>query len=231
MRALAKLEQVLPSRLRHRINALQSVTVPMANTGPTVDPSTLTAIAAACRDSLRLRFDYRTHDGTSSIRDRAAPAGARGPALVPHRLGRRPPDWRTYRVDRLNPRTPTGPRFTPRTRQTPTSAATPRGRFPIGLPLPARFTLHVSAETAAERIAPTTGALEPIDEHSCTLRAGSNSLDELAICVTTKGSTSRCTNPRSLSSTSGRWQPGSPARRMDRGRSGQQEVSLARCLY
>ncbi len=58
---------MLPSRLRHRINALQSVTVPMANTGPTVDPSTLTAIAAACRDSLRLRFDYRTHDGTSSI--------------------------------------------------------------------------------------------------------------------------------------------------------------------
>jgi predicted DNA-binding transcriptional regulator YafY len=47
VRALAKVEQVLPSRLRHRINALQSVTVPMANTGPTVDPSTLTAIAWA----------------------------------------------------------------------------------------------------------------------------------------------------------------------------------------
>ncbi|WP_231928567.1 WYL domain-containing protein [Micromonospora echinaurantiaca] len=55
-----------------------------------------------------------------------------------------------------------------------------RGRRP-------RITLHVSAETAAERIAPTTGALEPIDEHSCTLRAGSNSLDELAIYVATKG--------------------------------------------
>ncbi|WP_374196675.1 helix-turn-helix transcriptional regulator [Streptomyces sp. ISL-96] len=68
VRALTKLEQVLPSRLRHRINALQSVTVPMANTGPTVDPSTLTAVAAACRDSLRLRFEYRSHDGTSSSR-------------------------------------------------------------------------------------------------------------------------------------------------------------------
>ena len=128
VRALAKVEQVLPSRLRHRVNALQSVTVPMANTGPTVDPSTLTAIAAACRDSLRLRFDYRTHDGTSSIR-----------TTEPHRLvhaGRRwyllgwdvdRQDWRTYRVDRLDPRTPTGPRFTPRT---PISAATPRGRSP-----------------------------------------------------------------------------------------------------
>jgi predicted DNA-binding transcriptional regulator YafY len=51
----------------------------------------------------------------------------------------------------------------------------------------ARFTLKVSAEAAAERISPTTGMLEPIDEHSCTLWAGSNSLDELAIYVTTKG--------------------------------------------
>ncbi|WP_245589711.1 WYL domain-containing protein [Amycolatopsis balhimycina] len=51
----------------------------------------------------------------------------------------------------------------------------------------ARFTLHVSAETAAERIAPATGALEPIDERSCTLRTGSDSLDELAIYVAGKG--------------------------------------------
>jgi predicted DNA-binding transcriptional regulator YafY len=189
VRALAKLEQVLPSRLRHRINALQSVTVPMANTGPTADPSTLTAIAAACRDSLRLRFDYRSHDGTSSIR-----------TTEPHRLvhtGRRwyligwdvdRQEWRTYRVDRLDPRTPTGPRFTPRTPPDPDiSGYTSRAISTSAYRYQARFTLHVSAETAAERIAPTTGALEPIDEHSCTLRAGSNSLDELAIYVTTKG--------------------------------------------
>src|SRR4051794_7903743 len=67
-RALANLEQVRPSRLPPRINALQSGPVPMAGTGPTVDPSPLPAIASACRDSLRLRFDYRTHDGTTSIR-------------------------------------------------------------------------------------------------------------------------------------------------------------------
>ena len=160
VRALAKVEQVLPSRLRHRINALQSVTVPMANTGPTVDPSTLTAIAAACRDSLRLRFDYRTHDGTSSIR-----------TTEPHLQ-----------------RTPTGPRFTPRTPPDPDiSGYTSRAISTSASRYQARFTMHVSAETAAERIAPTTGALEPIDEASCTLRAGSNSLDELAIYVTTKG--------------------------------------------
>jgi predicted DNA-binding transcriptional regulator YafY len=189
VRALAKLEQLLPSRLRHRINALHSVTVPLVNTGVTVDPSILTAIAAACRDALCLRFDYRTHDGTSSIR-----------TTEPHRLvhtGRRwyllgwdvdRQDWRTYRVDRLHLRTPTGPRFTPRTPPDPDiSGYTSRAISTSAYRYQARFTLHVSAETAAERIAPTTGALKAIDQHSCTLRAGSNSLDELAIYVAGKG--------------------------------------------
>ena len=64
VRALAKLEQVLPSRLRHQVNLVHSVTVPLHGGGPTVDAATLIAIAAACRDHLRLRFDYRNHDGT-----------------------------------------------------------------------------------------------------------------------------------------------------------------------
>ena len=214
VRALAKLEQVLPSRLRHRINALQSVTVPMANTGPTVDPSTLTAIAAACRDSLRLRFDYRTHDGTSSIRTTEPPRCTRAGRwyLIGWDVDRR--TGGTYRVDRLNPRTPTGPRFTPRTPPDPDIRLHLAGDFHIGLPLPGSVHPARQRRDLQERIAPTTGALEPIDEHSCTLRAGSNSLDELAICVTTSGSTSRCTNPPSSNSTSGRWQPGSPARRI-----------------
>jgi len=189
VRALAKLEQVLPSRLRHRINALRSATVPLANTGPTADPDTLTAIAAAVRDSLRLRFGYRAHDGTETVR-----------TTEPHRLvhtGRRwylvgwdvdREDWRTYRVDRLEPRTPTGPRFTPRTPpDLDLGGYTSRAISTSPYRYQGRFTLHVSAETAAERISPTTAALEPIDAHSCTLRAGSDSLDELAIYVAGKG--------------------------------------------
>ncbi|MDI6101659.1 YafY family protein [Actinoplanes sp. NEAU-A12] len=189
VRALAKLEQLLPSRLRHRVNALQSATVPMANTGPTVDPATLTTIAAACRDALRLRFDYRTHDGTTSVRTtephRMVHAGRRW-YLVGWDVDRQ--DWRTYRVDRLEPRPPTGPRFTPRTPPEPDlSGYTSRAISTSAYRYQARFTLHVGIETASERISPTTGTLEPLDEHSCTLYAGSNSLDELAIYVTTKG--------------------------------------------
>ena len=115
VRALAKLQQVLPSRLRHRVSAFQSHMLPMPSPGPQVDPDVLTVIASACRDHERLRFDYRTHSGAASQR-----------SVEPYRLinDRRRwylvawdvdrDAWRTFRVDRIDPRTPTGPRFTPR---------------------------------------------------------------------------------------------------------------------
>jgi predicted DNA-binding transcriptional regulator YafY len=183
VRALAKLEQVLPSRLRHRVNLLHSVTVAVPAAGPTVDPEILTAVAAACRDHHRLRFDYRSHDGTTSLR-----------TAEPHRLvhtGRRwyliawdveRADWRTYRMDRLTPHVPTGPRFTPREAPDADLAAyLSRGVSTAVYRYQARITLHVPAETAAERILPTIGVIEAIDAQTCLLRTGSNSLDELAV--------------------------------------------------
>jgi predicted DNA-binding transcriptional regulator YafY len=185
VRALAKLDQVLPSRLRHRVTLLHSVTVNVPATGPSVDPGTLTAIAAACRDHLRLRFDYRTHDGSAAPR-----------ITEPHRLvhtGRRwylvgwdveREDWRTYRVDRLVPRIPTGPSFTPREAPDVDLAGyLSRGVSTAAYRYRARITLHVPPAVAAERVPPTIGAIEAVDEHSCLLRTGSNSLDELALHV------------------------------------------------
>src|SRR5881275_1588774 len=69
VRALVKLEQVLPAHLRRRVGALGSATVTLPAGGPTVDPQHLTAIAAACRDSECLRFGYRRRDGTDSQRE------------------------------------------------------------------------------------------------------------------------------------------------------------------
>ena len=183
LRALTKILQVLPPRLRHRVDVLHSVTETMQTAAPTVDPDTLTAIATTCRDHHQLRFDYEKHDGTTSRRQ-----------TEPHRLvhtGRRwyliawdldRSAWRTYRVDRITPRIPTGPRFTPR--ETPdlteylsrsVSVAPYRYR--------ARITIHAPAHLAAERIAPTVGTIEAVDENTCLLRTGSNSLDELALYV------------------------------------------------
>src|SRR6266508_3797947 len=75
VRALAKLEQLLPSHLRHRVRALHASTVEIGSAGPRVDAELLAAIAAACRDHQGLRFDYRDHDGSASLR-----------SVEPHRM-------------------------------------------------------------------------------------------------------------------------------------------------
>lgn len=183
LRALTKLEQMLPARLRHRVSALQAATVSISAGTPAVDQDVLTAIAAAIRDHEQLRFDYRTHEG-AEIRRTAQPhrlvhTGRRW-YLVGWDVDRK--DWRTYRVDRLRPRIPNGPRFTPRAapdvdlaRFVTYGASTAAYRYQ------ARITLEVSAAVAADRIPPTIGVIEAIDEGHCLLRTGSNSLDELAV--------------------------------------------------
>ena len=81
-----------------------------------IDPDVLAVISAACRDHEMLRFDYRTHDsdtsdaGASSSRT-ASSAGAGAGTCSP--TTRRRQDWRTYRVDRMTPNPPAGPRFRP----------------------------------------------------------------------------------------------------------------------
>ncbi|WP_084957037.1 helix-turn-helix transcriptional regulator [Thermoactinospora rubra] len=184
MRALAKLERVLPSRLRHRVQALQSMTVPMTADGPTVDPGTLTAIAAACRNHETLRFDYQAHDGDRTTR-RAEPyrlvATGRRWYLVAYDLERA--DWRTFRLDRLTLRTPNGPRFVPRDPPADLAGYTSHAISTAPYRYRGRFTVHAPAATVAQRISPTTGAVEAVDERTCTLVCGSNSLDELALWV------------------------------------------------
>lgn len=68
VRALAKLEQVLPSRLRHRVRTVQSTVVPMGGTTQPVDTGVLRTAATAVRDHQRLRAAYRGHDGTETRR-------------------------------------------------------------------------------------------------------------------------------------------------------------------
>ncbi|MEU3724755.1 YafY family protein [Streptomyces sp. NPDC031705] len=123
VRALAKLEQVLPARLRFRVGALQSATVAVTRgDGPSVDPRTLTVMAAAVEGPERLRFAYRARDGVGSRRlvepYRLVSTGSRW-YLVAFDLERE--DWRTFRVDRVSEPFATGARFTPR--QLPMEAA------------------------------------------------------------------------------------------------------------
>jgi predicted DNA-binding transcriptional regulator YafY len=205
LRALAKLEQVLPSRLRTRVGGLRSIItpVPFASAAPAVDPDVLTAVAASCRARERLRFSYLSHDGSASERD-AEPYQlvnwGRRWYLVAFDVGRG--DWRTFRVDRITPRTPGGGRFTPR----PLPAADPAAvadwvarRVATGAwRYRARVTVFAPAAAVSERIGPYVGTVTAVSSESCTLDTGSDSLATMAVYLGFLGWDFRVDSPPEL---------------------------------
>ncbi|MEY7978100.1 helix-turn-helix transcriptional regulator [Streptomyces pilosus] len=187
VRALAKLEQVLPERLRRRVSALNAYTVPMlrGSGADSVDPAVLTELAHLCRDAERLRFDYRGHDGTPSrrtVEPHRLVCSERRWYLVAWDLDRE--DWRTFRADRVTPRPPHGPRFVPREPPAEDLAAyVSRGVSTHVYATHAVIRLLVPLEEAAERISPSTGTLEAEGPDSCLLRTGAGSLDVMVVHV------------------------------------------------
>jgi predicted DNA-binding transcriptional regulator YafY len=189
VRALVKLEQVLPAHLRRRVSALGTATFTLPVAGPTVDPQQLTVIATACRDSECLRFAYRSRDGTDSRRE-----------VEPHSLvnhgrrwyllawDRRREDWRTFRVDRLAKPTSTGVRFIARILPASDAAAYLEQSI-AGAPsrFEALVTLHAPAEEISSRVPAHWGTIEPIDARTCTYTAGDDDLRWLALRITMLG--------------------------------------------
>jgi predicted DNA-binding transcriptional regulator YafY len=183
VRALAKLEQVLPSRLRRRVSAFQSHTLPMPSREPQVDPDVLTLIASACRDQERLRFDYQAHSGAASRR-----------TVEPYRLvnDRRRwylvafdtdrEDWRTFRVDRIKPRPPAGPRFTPRPLppDREITAQVARGVGEATWRYRARVIVHAPAAHVRGRL-PIPVEVETLGKNKCAFEPGSDHPEMLAL--------------------------------------------------
>ncbi|MEV0229585.1 YafY family protein [Nonomuraea sp. NPDC050786] len=184
VRALAKLEQVLPSRLRRRVSALNSYTVQIPGNAPSVAPEVLTTIANAARDHERLRFDYTVHEGETAVRNVE-------PHRLVHRRGRwylvgydvERRDWRTFRVDRVRPRTPAGPRFTPR--ELPeggdVAAFVERGVNTAMWRHHGTVLLHAPAEQV--KALPLGLEVEPVDEATCLLRLGGDDLEGIAAWI------------------------------------------------
>lgn len=181
VRALAKLVQVLPSRLRERTAAISQATVPLPGPGPVVPADVLTTIAWACRNRERLEFGYRPGRGGELATRRVEPhrlvqAGYRW-YLVARDLDR--DDWRTFRADRISSPRPTGVRFVPR--EPPdaaafvaTSVTTAPYRYQ------ARVLVHAPAAVVAGLVPPTVAVIEPEAAGGCVLTTGSDSLDALA---------------------------------------------------
>lgn len=200
VRALTKLEQVLPPRLRSRVVAVQGFVVPLQTDAPSVDGARLSFIANACRDQHGIRFSYHDRVGSASTRTvephRLVHTGYRW-YLVAWDTSRK--DWRTFRVDRIEGKLKTSTRFQPR--------KPPDGDFAkfvsksisrIADPYSARVTLHASVEALAKRIPPSAGVLEAIDAHSCMLRTGAHSLEGLTIHLSLLGIDFRVHEPPQL---------------------------------
>lgn len=180
VRALTKVVQVMPQRLRRRVDALRSMTVPGTwNTGgPTIEPALLTTLAQVCRDTERLEFSYTTAAGAVTERH-----------VEPHRLvclGRHwylvgydllRHDWRTFRLDRLTGPHGTGHRFLPRTLPATDAAAFVRsGIDRQRVPHTVEAVVHAPANTVRELIG-RWGTVEDAGAHRCVLRMSTDSLD------------------------------------------------------
>lgn len=183
VRALAKLEQVLPSRLRRRVRTLNAATVPLLDVhGPTVDPEHLSVLAAAITNRERVRFAYRANDGTDTKRlvepNRLVSAGRRW-YLVGYDNER--DDWRTFRVDRIREPHPTGVRVPPRALPAEDAAAfVTTSMYSLAPTYSAVATLHAPVEEMRARLGDTPAELEAIDERSCRLRSHTDTLEWLA---------------------------------------------------
>jgi len=183
LRALAKLEQVLPPRLRLQVSTLQRVTVHVRRRPvTTVDAAVLTELARVARDHFTLRFDYSDRRQTASQRRvepyRIVSSGQRW-YLVAWDLDRG--DWRTFRVDRVREGMSPGARFSPRE----LSDAEVEALIARGVPVEARrhqarVLVHAPAAELAERFGPWLGTITAIDDTSCILETGADNLEMLA---------------------------------------------------
>ena len=190
LRVLAKLDQLLPRRLRRRLAALPAVTVSLANPRSAVSLSVLAAIAAACRDQVQLRFSYRDNRGVVTARAvepmRLVHTGYRW-YLAAWDLARN--DWRTFRVDRVQPqpRLAVGARFVPR--QPPEDFATLVSRSISASPYRYQVRVRVNGALAdiRTRVPPWLGVLEPLDDEHCILTTGGETLEMAAALVVHAG--------------------------------------------
>ncbi|AZM51277.1 DNA-binding transcriptional regulator [Streptomyces sp. WAC 01529] len=184
LRALAKLEQVLPARLRTQVAAVHQTTATIGWETRTVriDAKLLAALAAACRDHESVTFDYTTRHGTSASR-RVEPhhlvASGGLWYLLAHDTGR--DDWRIYRLDRIGHLTPNRSHFAPRAVPGDDPAAYVAGKIAAA---PTRYravaTVQAPADTVRRRTWALADRVQPLDADTCAVDCSGDRLPGIA---------------------------------------------------
>ena len=206
VRALAKVIQVMPARLRRQVEALGAMTVP-ASWGPAgragVDPGVLTTVALACRDGERLRFSYTAADGKQTKRHvephRLVSLGRRW-YLVGYDLERH--SWRSFRLDRLAGPRGTGARFRPRELPAADAAAFVRAGIRN---LIAVYEVEVLVEAPAAAVRERIGRWAAVEDLGteggtarCRVRMSGDSLDWPAMALGMVGADFHVISPPEL---------------------------------
>jgi predicted DNA-binding transcriptional regulator YafY len=196
---LAKLDQLLPARLRKRASALHSVTVSLANSRAAPSIEVLTRIATACRDHLKLRLNYRDRAGNLTVRTveplRLAHTGHLW-YLVAWDAQRA--DWRTFRTDRIQRLVSSGPHFAPREFPGDVAQFVARSMTQVPYRYRMRVKLAGSAAELVKRIPGWCGVLEALDGASCTLSTGADSIEVLVAQIVLIGADFEILDAREL---------------------------------
>ena len=185
-RTIAKLNQVLPARLRQRVNAIQAaVTSGPVDTGtnvtdPVIDPVLLGDLATAVREREWVRFDYR--DSAEVVEPYRLISWARRWYLVARHA--RTGSWATFRLDWMTLRPRTHRRFEhrPMQRQAYTDFLL-RDVASTGWKVHARITVHAPAQDVLARINPTVGVVESVDSGTSILVTGADSFEMMAVYI------------------------------------------------
>jgi predicted DNA-binding transcriptional regulator YafY len=184
LRALAKLQQVLPPRLARRVSSLTSATAPSAGSfASLVDPAQLTVIAGAVTARERVRFGYVAHENVEPVQ---LVALGRRWYLLAFDVERN--DWRIFRLDRISSALATGARFTPRV--PPGGDATEyvtQRMYETAPTYRAHATLRLPVELARARLADFAGELTAVDDDSCSWHSVEDTVEFLAFRLTLLG--------------------------------------------
>jgi len=206
LRALTKLEQVLPNRLRRRVNAVRSAITPMHGSAPRIDAGVLSALAGACRDRELATFEYPDRGSATKSSRTVEPHGLVHSGFRWYLVAwdRAREDFRTFRVDRITSVTTKG-RFTPRPLPerdlaTYVSRSVSTNVYPVRV----RILLHAPVAELSGRISPAAGMLQAAGDDRSVLTTGGYSADLVLLWVAQLGVDFEVLEPAELTSQIGK---------------------------
>lgn len=198
LRALTKLDQVMPPRLRAEVRAVHGATETLVGPGAEIDPELLVTLARACRDSVRVRFRYAGRDGGEHERTvepvRMVATGRRW-YLMAWDVGR--DDWRTFRLDRMRDAAATTWRFRAREHPDPVDYVQ-RSVTEAPYRYLARVRVRARSGQVRELVPPQIGRVEDDCDGWCVLVVGGENLDWLAMHVARLGFEAEVLEPPEL---------------------------------